>query len=265
MKRNIVIAVVTAAALVGGGTATAIAVSGDDEPTSTNQVDTWGSDDDRDDDRDDRRDDDGDDGRDDNRDDADDRNDLDDDDARGLSADVTAAEAVSAALKHQSGTAVSVEMDDDDDDGEHRGKAAWEVDILGGGDTWYSVWIDPSSGKVLGSERDNDDDDDTAEVRAALKGTSVTAEEAAKAAAAKGTVTSVDLDDDGPRDKAGWEVETVTAGGDDREWLVGLNSGKVTADDDSDDRGDDGRDDDGDDDRDDADDRNDRDDDRDDR
>ncbi|CAM5260981.1 hypothetical protein SHIRM173S_09607 [Streptomyces hirsutus] len=69
--------------------------------------------------------------------------------------------------------------------------------------------IDPSSGKVLGSERD-DDDDDAAEVRAALKGTSVTAEEAAKAAAAKGTVTSVDLDDD---DTEGWEVETVTAGG----------------------------------------------------
>ncbi|MEU2595716.1 PepSY domain-containing protein [Streptomyces hirsutus] len=245
MKRNIAIAVVTAVALVGGGTATAIAVSGDDEPTSTNQVDPWGSDDDgRDDDRDDRRDDDGDDDR-------DGRDDLDDDDARALSADVTAAEAVFVALKHQPGTAVSVEMDDDDD-GEHRGRAAWEVDILGGGDTWYSVWIDPSSGKVLGSERDDDDDDD-AEVRAALKGTSVTAEEAAKAAAAKGTVTSVDLDDDGPRDKAVWEVETVTAGGDDREWRVGLNSGKVTADDDSDDRGDDGRDDD-------ADDRNDRDD-----
>ncbi|MFE9926153.1 PepSY domain-containing protein [Streptomyces sp. NPDC005774] len=253
MKRNIVIAVVTAAALVGGGTATAIAVSGDDEPTSTNQVDTWASDDDdRAGDRDDRRGDDGDDDR-------DDLDDLDDDDARALSADVTAAEAVSAALKHRSGTAVSVEMDDDDDD-EHRGKAAWEVDILGGGDTWYSVWIDPSSGKVLGSERD-DDDDDAAKVRAALKGMSVTAEEAAKAAAAKGTVTSVDLDDD---DTKGWEVETVTAGGDDREWLVGPNSGKVTADDDDsddrDDRGDDGRDDD-------ADDRNDHDgdDDRDDR
>lgn len=252
MKRNIAIAVVTAVALVGGGTATAIAVSGDDEPTSTGQVDVWGSDDDGRDD--DRRDDDGD----------DDRDDL-DDDARALSADVTAAEAVFVALKHQPGTAVSVEMDDDDDD-DHRGRAAWEVDILGG-DTWYSVWIDPSSGKVLGSEREGDADD-AAEVRAALKGTSVTAEEAAKAAAARGTVTSVDLDDD----TRGWEVETVTAGGDDREWLVGLNSGKVTADDDSDDRddrGDDGRDDDADDrnDRDDRDDDgdDDRDDDRDDR
>ncbi|MEU3172914.1 PepSY domain-containing protein [Streptomyces sp. NPDC007000] len=217
MKRNIVIAVVTAAALVGGGTATAIAVSGDDEPTATNRAETRASDDD---DRDDRRGDD------------DDRDDL-DDGSRTLSADVTADEAVAAALKHRPGTAVSVELDDDDDD-DHRGKAAWEVDILGGGDTWHSVWIDPSSGKVLGPERDDDEDDDTAEARAALKGTSVTAGEAARAAAAKGTVTSVDLDDD----TKGWEVETV-AGGDDREWLVGLNSGKITADDDSDDRVDD--------------------------
>ncbi|WP_042167636.1 PepSY domain-containing protein [Streptomyces sp. NBRC 110035] len=219
MKRNIVIAVVTAAALVGGGTATAIAVSGDDEPTATNRAETRASDDD---DRDDRRGD-------------DDRDDL-DDGSRTLSADVTADEAVAAALKHRPGTAVSVELDDDDDDDDddHRGKAAWEVDILGGGDTWHSVWIDPSSGKVLGPERDDDEDDDTAEARAALKGTSVTAGEAARAAAAKGTVTSVDLDDD----TKGWEVETV-AGGDDREWLVGLNSGKITADDDSDDRVDD--------------------------
>ncbi|MCX2924221.1 PepSY domain-containing protein [Streptomyces sp. NEAU-W12] len=242
MKRNIVIAAVTAAALVGGGTATAIAVSGDDEPTATSRAETRGSDDDRDDDdRDDRRD---------GTDTDDDRDGL-DDGSRTLSADVTADEAVAAALKHRPGTAVSVELDDDDDD-DHRGRAAWEVDILGGGDTWHSVWIDPSSGRVLGSERDNGDDDDTAEARAALKGTSVTAGEAARAAAAKGTVTSVDLDDD---DTEGWEVGTA-AGGDDREWLVGLNSGRVTADDDSDDRGDDrddrdDRDDDGNEDRDD--------------
>lgn len=236
MKRNIVIAVVTAAALIGGGTATAIAISGDDEtPTTTHPVETLGSDDDRD----DRRDDDGDD-----RDDRDDLDDRDDDDALALSAKVNAADAVAAALEHRPGTAVSVEMDDaddgDDDDRNHRGKAAWEVGILGKGDTWYSVWIDPNTGKVLGSEVDNDDDDDAAEVRAALKGTSVTAGQAAKAAAAKGTVTSVDLDDDTDDDR-GWEVETVTSGDDDREWLVDLNSGKVTADDD--DRGDDDRDD----------------------
>ncbi|MEU6526390.1 PepSY domain-containing protein [Streptomyces sp. NPDC046924] len=223
MKRNIVIAVVTAAALIGGGTATAIAISGDDEtPTTTHPVETLGSDDDRD----DRRDDDGDD-----LDDRDDRDDLDDDDALARSAKVNAADAVAAALEHRPGTAVSVEMDEDgDDDRDHRSTAAWEVDILGKGATWYSVWIDPNTGKVLGSEVDDDDAADADEVRTALKGTSVTAEQAAKAAAAKGTVTSVDLDDD--RDDRGWEVETVTSGDDDREWLVDLNSGKVTADDD---------------------------------
>lgn len=225
MKRNIVIAVVTAAALIGGGTATAIAISGDDEtPTTTHPVEALGSDDDRDDRRDDDRDDDG-----------DDRDDLDDDDAPALAAKVNAADAVAAALEHRPGTAVSVEMDDDggDDDRNHRSKAAWEVDILGKGDTRYSVWIDPNTGKVLGSEVDNDDDDDAGEVRAALKGTSVTAGQAAQAAAAKGTVTSVDLDDD-DHDDRGWEAETVTAGDNDREWLVDLNSGKVTADDDDD-------------------------------
>ncbi|MEV8594891.1 PepSY domain-containing protein [Streptomyces sp. NPDC052012] len=221
MKRNIVIAVVTAAALVGGGTATALAVSGDDDaPTTTRAAETRGSDSDDDgadqDDRDDRDDR----GDDDHRDDRDDR-----DEARvAASGDVTAAEAIAAALKHTPGTVVSADLDDDEDDG---GKAAWEVDVLGKGDTWHSVRIDPGSGKVLSAHED--DEDDAAEVRAALKGASVSAEEAAKAAAAKGTVTSVDLDDD---DEKGWEVETASAG----DWKVDLTDAKVTSDrDDSDD------------------------------
>ncbi|WP_309061169.1 PepSY domain-containing protein [Streptomyces sp.] len=214
MKRNIVIAVVTAAALVGGGTATALAVSGDDAPT-TRATETRGADDDtaRDDDR----------GREDT-DDADDRDDRDgDDDARAAaSSGVTAADAIAAALKHTPGTAVSAELDDEDDDG---GQAAWEVDVLAGGGTWHSVRVDPATGKVLGSH--TEDEDDTAQVRAALKGTSVTAGEAAKAAAAEGTVVSVDLDDDGDK---GWEAETRASGEDERDWRVDLNSGKVTAD-----------------------------------
>ncbi|CAM5463352.1 PepSY domain-containing protein [Streptomyces griseomycini] len=218
MKRNIVIAVVTAAALVGGGTATALAVSGDDAPT-TRATDTRAADDGRDDDaRDDDRDDDG----------ARDR----DDDAQAVPSDVTAADAVAAALKHTPGTAVSAELDDGDDGGE----AAWEVDVLAGGDTWHSVRVDPATGKVLGAHEDDEDDAD--EVRAALKGASVTAEEAAKAAAAEGTVVSVDLDDDGDQ---GWEAETRTSGGDERDWRVDPASGKVTAD--RDDSGDDGDDD----------------------
>lgn len=209
MKRNIVIATVAAAALIGGGTATALAVTGDDEtPAQRSSVQV--RDDDRDDDRDDR----------DDRDDADDR---DDDTARSGAAKVTAADAITAALKHTSGTAVGAELDSEGSD------LVWDVDVLSSGGTWHSVLVDPGTGKVLDSRADDDDDDDdTAETRAALKGTSVTAAEAAEAAAAKGTVTSVDLDDDG-RSHA-WEVDTTGADGAGSEWDVDLKTAKVTAD-----------------------------------
>ncbi|MDT6984776.1 PepSY domain-containing protein [Streptomyces lusitanus] len=196
MKRNIVIAVVTAAALVGGGTATALAVSGDGDDDATSVTRT-------DDDRGDR----------DDRDDRDDRS-GDDGDRAAAPGDVTAADAIAAALKHTPGTAVSAELDD----------GSWEVDVLGKGDTWHGVRVDPGTGKVLGSSED--DEDDAAEVRAALKGASVTAEKAARAAAAKGTVTSVELDHD---DNKGWEAETRASGGDERDWNVGLTTASVTA------------------------------------
>ncbi|MEV3885165.1 PepSY domain-containing protein [Streptomyces griseoincarnatus] len=213
MKRNIVIAVVTAAALVGGGTATALAVAGDDDDTTS----VTRTDDDRDDRGEDRSDD-----QDDRGEDRSDDRDGDDDDGavRAAAGGVTAAEAITAALKHTPGTAVSAELDD----------GSWEVDVLAGGDTWHTVRIAPDSGKVLGAQKD--DEDDAAEVRAALKGASVTAEDAAKAAAAKGTVVSVDLDDDG--DGRGWEAETRASGGDERDWSVGLTTASVTADRDDD-------------------------------
>lgn len=210
MKRNIVIAVVTAAALVGGGTATALAVSGDDDRgASVARAEARAGDDDgRDDDRDDRNDD-----RDDRGEDrSDDRGD--DRDERAVSGDVTAAEALAAALKHTPGTAVAAELDD----------GAWEVDVLGDDDGRHSVRVDPGSGKVLGASAD--DEDDAREVRAALKGSSVTAGEAARAAAGKGVVTSVELDDD----DRGWEAETRASGGGERDWRVDLGSGKVTVD-----------------------------------
>ncbi|MCK8434766.1 PepSY domain-containing protein [Streptomyces sp. D2-8] len=207
MKRNIVIAAVTAAALIGGGTATALATTGDDGGSARQAANTRLS-------------------ADDDRNDQDDRDDRDDDnsrdDARAASADVTASEAIASALKHTSGTAVSAELDDEDDSA----KVIWKVDVLSGDNTWHSVSVDPSNGRVLGSH--TDDEDDTAQVRAALKGSSVTAEEAAKAAAGKGVVTSVDLDEDG-RGKA-WEAETRTSGAAEQDWKVDLTTGKVTAD-----------------------------------
>ncbi|MEU9571474.1 PepSY domain-containing protein [Streptomyces massasporeus] len=204
MKRNIVIAAVTAAALIGGGTATALATTGDDEGSARQAATTQLS---NDGDRDDR----------------DDDGDRDDDAEKTVSADVTASEAIASALKHTSGTVVSAELDDEDDGD----KVVWNVDVLSGDSTWHSISVDPANGKVLGSH--TDDEDDTAQVRAALKGSTVTAEEAAKAAAGKGVVTSVDLDDDGKN--TSWEAETRKSGGAEQDWKIDLTSGKVTADD----------------------------------
>ncbi|MFF0704544.1 PepSY domain-containing protein [Streptomyces tendae] len=217
MKRNIVIAAVTAAALVGGGTATALATTGDDDRGAAPRADVSVSDDGG------------------VRDEADDRDDDRRDDSRAASAKVTAADAIAAALADTPGTAVSAELDDEDDDedddgDDRRERAAWEVDVLSGDGTWHSVRVDPATGKVLASDRD--DEDDTAEVRAALKGTSVDAAEAAKAAAGHGTVTSVELDDDGDHGdgRPAWEVETHASGKGEQDWRVDPKTGKVTAD-----------------------------------
>ncbi|MFE0175943.1 PepSY domain-containing protein [Streptomyces sp. NPDC059002] len=232
MKRNIVIATVAAAALVAGGTATAIAVTGDDEPTAAGRSSVQVKDDER--------------------------VDAVENTTEAKAAKVTAADAIKAALADTSGTAVSAELDDED------GGLVWGVDILKG-TTWHNVEVDPGTGKVLGSWVDKDDDgDDAAEdaadaarVNSALKGASTSAEDAARAGAAKGTVTSVDLDDDGTA--GAWEVETTDSKGAEADWHVGLTGDKVTADrsdrhddrdgkDDHDDRGDhDGHDDDSDD------------------
>ncbi|QQC91447.1 PepSY domain-containing protein [Streptomyces alfalfae] len=235
MKRNLVIATVAAAALIGGGTATAFATGGDDDGAAAKSSVQLKNDDRKDDD-----------GKDDDRDDRkDDRDDAAENTAEAKAAKVTAADAIKAALADTSGTAVSAELDDED------GGLVWDVDVLKGG-AWHNVEVDPGTGKVLGSWVDKDDDgDDAAEaarVNSALKGASTSAADAARAAADKGTVTSVDLDDDG---KAGvWDVETTGAKGAEADWHVGLTNGKVTADrsdshDDRDGQDHDGSDDDG--------------------
>ncbi|MBD0843209.1 PepSY domain-containing protein [Streptomyces sp. TRM68416] len=207
MKRNLVIATVAVAALAGGGTAVALANGDDDARTATPTTTTVhdGKDDDRGDDR------------------GDDRDDR--DDVTGTRTakvtKVTVAQAIEAALESRPGTVVSVDLDDDrDDDGDFRG---WEVDVLGRGTTSYTVQVDAATGKVVGTQTDRDDADDVNEARAALKGTSVDAREAADAVAPKGTVTDVDLDDDGR--SAVWSVETPQG-----EWKVDAHTGKVTQD-----------------------------------
>ncbi|MBM7172755.1 PepSY domain-containing protein [Streptomyces sp. G44] len=208
MKRNIVIATVAAAALITGGTATALATTGDDDSAAKKSSVQLKDNDRKDDER-----------KDDERDDAAENT------AEAKAAKVTAADAIKAALAKTPGTAVSAELDEED------GGLVWGVDVLKG-DTWHNVEVDPGTGKVLGTWVDKDDDGDdaadAARVNSALKGSATGAEDAARAAAAKGTVTSVDLDDDG---KAGaWDVETTGAKGAESEWRVDLKTGKVTAD-----------------------------------
>ncbi|MDX3581876.1 PepSY domain-containing protein [Streptomyces europaeiscabiei] len=229
MKRNIVIATITAVALIGGGTATAIAVAGDDEAPTRKTVSVANDDNDRDDvddtaDSDDMAEDQAEDQA--ARDTDQDAEDKAENAAEAKAGQVTAADAIRTALKHKAGTAVSADLDDEGTN------LVWDVDVLTGGGKWFSVQVDPGTGKVLGSHADRDDDGDdaaeTEQIRTALKGSSVTAAEAARAAAAKGTVTSVDIDEEST-DQA-WEVDTTAADGTGSDWRVALDSGKLTAD-----------------------------------
>ncbi|RRR81896.1 PepSY domain-containing protein [Streptomyces sp. RP5T] len=211
MKRNIVIATLTAAALATGGTVAAFAAGDDDATATQRQTDTNAQvAADRDDDTG-----------------ADDRDDDVSEDRTAVShGGVTAADAIAAALKHTPGTALSADLDDD-------GADAWEVNVVKGDGTEYDVRVAPDSGKVLGALRDTDDDsdaDDRAEL-AAAKDARTDAREAALAAAAKGTVTEVGLDDD--NGTVAWSVDTVKDGKQ-GEWKVALDSAKVTQDHDDD-------------------------------
>ncbi|MDX2547052.1 PepSY domain-containing protein [Streptomyces sp. WI04-05B] len=202
MKRNIVIATLTAAALAGG-TVVAFAAN-DGGPAARPGTDTTVRvATDRDDD-------------------ADDRSDGAEDRTAVRGSGVSAAEAVAAALRHTPGTAVSAELEDDGADA-----GTWSVDVVRGDGAEYGVEVS-GAGKVLGAHRDDDGGDDDSEDRAesaALKGAKFDAHEAALAAAAKGTVTEVDADDDSGA--VAWNVETVKAGTT-SEWTVALDTGKIT-------------------------------------
>ncbi|MBM7055582.1 MULTISPECIES: PepSY domain-containing protein [Streptomyces] len=240
MKRNVTIAAITAAVLIGGTTAATVAFAdsdGDRDATSTRSASSVSLADDRD-DRDDRTDDASDDRSDDRA------------PAAGKTARVTLDEAVAAALKSVPGTVTEAGLDRDDDD--HNGRAVWELDVRGSDKKWHDVTVDADNGKVLKTrDDDNDDRDDHAP-----RSSAVTLNEAAAAAlkTAPGTVTSIDLDDDDDDDNGGrsnvlrWDVDIDGKDGKQHELRVDAKTGKVTVD----------RDDDGDDDRDDrADDRND--------
>ncbi|WP_433403405.1 PepSY domain-containing protein [Streptomyces sp. CA-146814] len=232
MKRNVTIAAVTAAVLIGGTAAATVAFAdsdGDRDRTSTSSAGTVSLADERD-ERDDRTDD-----------ASDDRSD-DRSPSAAKSAAISLDQAVAAALKSVPGTVTQAELDRDDDD--HNGRTVWELDVRGSDKKWHDVTVDADNGKVLKSREDDDNDDH------APRSSAVTLNEAAAAAlkTAPGTITSIDLDDDDDDDDKGskgnvlrWDVDIAGKDGKQHELRVDAKTAKVTVDrdDDGDDRDDD--------------------------
>lgn len=136
---------------------------------------------------------------------------------------ITAAEAISAALRHTPGTVVSAELDDDGGDA-----GGWGVDVVGDDGAEYGVEVS-AEGRVLDAQRDTEDagdadSEDLAEL-AALRGARFDARAAAVAGAEKGTVVEVGADDE--NGAVVWGVETVKDGVT-SEWAVTLDTGEVT-------------------------------------
>ncbi|MFI9213650.1 PepSY domain-containing protein [Streptomyces sp. NPDC053253] len=217
MKRKLVLATATAVALVTGGTAVALAAGG----TGAAPVQQARAALDRGDDRDDER-----------------------DAEAAREARITAVQAIDAAVKARPGTVVSAELDDDKNDDKDAEDDAdddgWEVVVLGArGSTTHTVHIDPVSGRVLGTDTDDDSgsDDDSDDV-AAVRSAKVSARQAAQTAAAKGIVTSVELTDEDDAPAGSWDVSVLPAGGThDDDWNVDVKTGALAPDkDDHDDR-----------------------------
>ncbi|MEU3819534.1 PepSY domain-containing protein [Streptomyces sp. NPDC030392] len=130
MKRKLVIATLTAAALLGGGSYAAVAVAGEDAtPSARTVADVV---------RDDR----------DGSDDADDVRDA----RAARAASVTAAEAIAAALKSTPGVVVSADLDDD--------ASHWDVEVVGKDDRTHDLRVDAAKGTVTAGDTKDDADDD---------------------------------------------------------------------------------------------------------
>ncbi|MFE0032115.1 PepSY domain-containing protein [[Kitasatospora] papulosa] len=207
MKRNIAVATLTAAVLVGGGLVATAAFADSDS-----------------------------DGKDD-RTAAADRAAGD----TGAAGRVGVDGAVAAALKAVPGTVTEAERDEDDDD---RARAVWELDVYGSDRVWHDVTVDASSGKVLSDREDDGDDRDRHAPRSSA--VSLDAAVKAALGAQAGTVTSVDLDDDGDDDDDDrgeraphWDVDVTGKDGKQHELRVDAKSGKVTVDRDDNDGDDD--------------------------
>ncbi|POX38694.1 peptidase M4 [Streptomyces sp. Ru73] len=222
MKRNVVIATVAAAALIAGGTATAVAIGNEDGTTAAPDTSSaqgqqaGGAENGRNQPQDDDHDGDGNDAR----------------DARA--ATVTAQQAAAAALKAVPGSVTEVDLDDD------ASGVAWEVSVLGKDGRWHDLTIGADRAEVRHQhvDRDGDGDFGKQKVRSALNDASVDIAQAARKAAAHGTVVSVELDGPDHGKKLVWEAETVTKDGAEHHVTVDPAGGAVSqahSDDDGDD------------------------------
>ncbi|MFG2920222.1 PepSY domain-containing protein [Streptomyces sp. NPDC048305] len=199
MKRNIAIATLTAAVLVGGGLVATAAFADSDSGAKDDRTAGAGR------------------SADGTREQAAGRTNVD--------------EAVSAASKAVPGTVTEAELDDDDDS-----RTVWELDVYGSDKVWHDVTVDASTGKVLSHRADDDNDDRD---RHAPRSAGVALDAAVKAALAQqsGTVTAVDLDDDDDDDRRGalrWDVDVTGKDGKEHELRVDAKSGAVTVDRDDD-------------------------------
>ncbi|RMI31591.1 PepSY domain-containing protein [Streptomyces triticirhizae] len=266
MKRNMIVAVAAAGAIIGGGTLAGIALGAENDTERTDSAALSGNLSARDGGSLglDGADDDGDDG-------------SAEAGAGVVAGDSAALRAVATALAAAPGVVTEIELDRDDD-----GPRGWEVEIYDESETWHRIVVSEDGNEVIGErtgwswdddddddgDRDDDDDDDRAAARSLLAAEASTDAATAIATAEShtgATLREADVDD------GHWELELRGEDGTEHELSISLASGDIVAQeserDDDGDRDDDGRDDDADDGADDRDDdgRDDRDDDRDDR
>ncbi|MFC9243433.1 PepSY domain-containing protein [Streptomyces sp. NPDC057136] len=202
MKRNIAIAAVTAAVLVGGGAVATAAFADDDDRSGTSAGTGTKS-----------------------------------TGAKGSTGTViTVDEATAAALRAVPGMVTDAELDDEDDDD----RLVWELDVYGTDKVWHDVTVEGFKAKVLAGREDDDNDDrDRHAPRSAA--VSLNAAVDAALAERPGTVTSVELDyddDDADDDRRSgalrWDVDIEGKDGRGYELTVDARNGKVTVDQDDD-------------------------------
>ncbi|WP_181727319.1 PepSY domain-containing protein [Streptomyces sp. PT12] len=263
MTRNLIIAIVAAGAVIGGGTLAGAAMSSDDQEPASAALDDLNVADAAS----------GDDGADDTGgDDA-----TTDDGGSGSVAE----QAVATAVAEVPGVVTEIERDHDD------GRRGWEIDVFGDDEQWYKLLVSEDGTEVVNARADDDDDDDdrddddgrdgrddddgrddrddddddrTAASSLLADGSRIDAAQAIRLAEehTSGTLREADVEN------GHWKLELRTDDGAEREIRISLASGEITDqghDDDWDDDDDDDDDRDDDDGRDDRDDRDDDDDD----